>query len=84
MAHYHKRSNVESTFSAVKRKLGHSVASRGDVAMANEVLCKFLCHNLTCLIQEQETLGIVPVFWKDEAEQSGPATIPFPTTCQGE
>jgi hypothetical protein len=34
--------------------------------MVNEVLCKILCHNLTCLIQEQEALGIVPVFWKDE------------------
>jgi len=22
--------------------------------MVNEVLCKFLCHNLTCLIQEQD------------------------------
>ncbi len=36
--------------------------------MVNEVLCKIICHNLTCLIQEQETLGIVPVFWKDENE----------------
>jgi hypothetical protein len=24
--------------------------------------------NLTCLIQEQETLGIVPFFWKDEPQ----------------
>ena len=39
------------------------------MAMVNEVLCKILCHNLTCLIQEQETLGIVPVFWQDEAEE---------------
>jgi hypothetical protein len=36
--------------------------------MVNEVLCKLLCQNLTCLIQEQETLGIVPVFWKDEQD----------------
>ena len=47
--------------------------------MVNEVLCKILCHNITCLIQEQETLGIVPVFWKDEAEQAdlsdGPAIL---------
>ncbi len=42
--------------------------SKNPVAMVNEVLCKIICHNLTCLIQEQETLGIVPVFWKDEAE----------------
>jgi hypothetical protein len=68
MTHYHKRSNVESTFSAIKRKFGDSVMSKNPVAMVNEVLCKVLCHNLTCLIQEQETLGIVPVFWKDENE----------------
>jgi transposase len=65
MAHYHKRSNVESTFSAVKRKFGDSVRSKNDVAMVNEVLCKFLCHNLCCLIQEQCELGIEAVFWKD-------------------
>jgi transposase len=67
MAHYHKRSNVESTFSAVKRKFGDAVMGKTDTAMTNEVLCKFLCHNLTCLIQEQETLGIAPIFWNDEA-----------------
>ena len=33
--------------------------------MVNEVLCKFLCHNLCCLIQEQCELGIEPVFWHD-------------------
>jgi transposase len=69
MGKYHKRSNVESTFSAIKRKFGHSVMSKTDAAMTNEVLCKILCHNLTCLIQEQETLGIVPVFWGDEAKE---------------
>lgn len=66
LAHYHCRSNVESTWSAVKRKFGDSVRSKTDTAMVNEVLCKLLCHNLTCLIQEQETLGIVPIFWKNE------------------
>ena len=77
MTHYHKRSNVESTFSAVKRKFGDSVRSKNDTAMVNEVLCKFLCHNLTCLIQEQETLGIVPVFWKDEPRSENPEVLPF-------
>jgi transposase len=65
IAHYHKRSNVESTFSAIKRKFGANVVSKNPHAMTNEVLCKIICHNLTCLIQEQETLGIVPVFWND-------------------
>jgi transposase len=79
LGHYHKRSNVESTFSAIKRKFGDSVRSKNDVAMVNEVLCKILCHNLTCLIQEQETLGIVPIFWKDEPQEEAgaPAILPM-------
>jgi Transposase DDE domain/SWIM zinc finger len=76
--HYHKRSNVESTFSAIKRKFGDSVMSKNPTAMVNEVLCKILCHNLTCLIQEQETLGIAPVFWKDEEQEGGDRVVlPF-------
>ena len=77
MKHYHLRSNVESTFSAIKRKFGDSVRSKNDTAMVNEVLCKLLCHNLTCLIQEQETLGIVPIFWPDEPGDQNPEVLPF-------
>ena len=77
MERYHKRSNLESTFSAINRKYGDSVMSRSDVGMVNEVLCKILCHNLTCLIQEQETLGIVPIFWKDEDVATGPDVLPM-------
>jgi hypothetical protein len=76
MAHYYGRSNVESTFSAVKRKFGDSVMGKTDTAMTNEVLCKFLCHNLTCLIQEEETLGIAPIFWKDE-QPADPEILPM-------
>jgi hypothetical protein len=46
--------------------------------MRNEVLCKFLCHNLTCLIQEQETLGISPVFWPNETAD-GPKLLRLPS-----
>ena len=46
--HYHKRSNVESTFSMIKAKFGDFVRRKTDVAMTNEVLCKVLCHNLCC------------------------------------
>jgi len=66
MTHYHKRSNVESTFSMVKRKFGDSVRSKTDVAMVNESLCKLLAHNLCVLIQEEHELGIESVFWKNE------------------
>lgn len=63
LAHYHKRSNVESTFSMIKRKFGDSLRSKGDIAMTNEALCKILCHNLVVLIHEMYELGIDPVFW---------------------
>jgi transposase len=66
MAHYHKRSNVESTFSMIKRLFGDSVRSTSDVGMVNEVLCKLVCHNLCCLIHAQCELGIESVFWKEE------------------
>jgi transposase len=66
LQHYHKRSNVESTFSAIKRKFGDSVRSKTDTAMVNEVLCKFLCHNIVTVIHEQAELGIEPVFWQNE------------------
>ncbi len=62
--HYHQRSNAESTFSMVKAKFRDHVRSKTDVAMKNEVLCKFLCHNICCLIQSQVELGIEPVFWE--------------------
>ena len=64
LQHYHKRSNVESTFSMVKRKFGDAVRSKTDVAMVNEVLCKLLAHNLCVLIQEEHELGIESVFRK--------------------
>lgn len=55
---YHHRSNVESVFSAVKRKFGDHIRSKNDVAMKNEVLAKILCHNLTVLIHEMYEHGI--------------------------
>lgn len=75
LAHYHKRSNVESTFSMIKAKFGDHVRSRTDAAMVNEVLCKVLCHNICCLIQAQCEWGIEPVFWKDEAEADEPPMV---------
>jgi hypothetical protein len=62
LAHYHKRSNVESTFSMVKRKFGDSVRAKTDVAMKNEVLAKFVCHNICCVVSAFYELGINPTF----------------------
>ena len=64
LGHYHKRSNVESTFSMIKAKFRDHVRSKTDVAMTNEVLCKILCHNICCLIQAMYELGIEPTFWE--------------------
>jgi len=64
LGHYHKRSNVESTFSMIKSKFRDHVRSKTDVAMQNEVLCKILCHNICCVIQAMYELGIEPAFWK--------------------
>lgn len=72
LSRYHLRSNVETTFSMVKAKFGDSVRSKTDTAMVNEVLAKFLCHNICCLIQAIYELGIDPVFWAESpAAQKG-------------
>jgi transposase len=66
LAHYHKRSNVESTFSAIKAKFGDSLRSKTDAAMVNEALCKVLCHNLCCLVASTHELGVEATFWKQD------------------
>ena len=58
MRHYHKRSNVETTFSMIKRKFGERLRSKTETAQKNEVLCKILAHNLCCLIQSIYELNI--------------------------
>ena len=62
MRHYHKRSNVECTFSMIKRKFGEKLRSRTVIAQTDEVLAKVLCHNLCCVIQSMYELGIEPDF----------------------
>ena len=75
--HYHKRSNVESTFSMVKAKFGDSLRSKTDVAQVNEALCKLLCHNICCLIQSAFELEIAATFWgTDEVK---PEPLPGPS-----
>jgi transposase/predicted nucleic acid-binding Zn finger protein len=63
--HYHKRSNVESTFSMIKAKFGGYLRSKTFTAQANEALCKILCHNLCCLIQSAYELGTDTTFWAE-------------------
>jgi transposase len=62
LAHYHQRSNIESTVMMIKTKFGDSLKSKTESAMRNEVLCKVLCHNICCLISASYELGIETTF----------------------
>ena len=62
LAHYHARSNVETTFSAVKRLFGGAVRAKLPVAQRNEVLLKCLVYNCTVLVRAMYELGIEPTF----------------------
>ena len=62
LTHYHKRSNVETTFSMIKSKFGERLRSKTETAQNNEALCKVLCHNLCVVIQSMYELGIEPEF----------------------
>jgi Transposase DDE domain/SWIM zinc finger len=74
LRHYHQRSNIESTFSMLKRKFGDAVRSKTDTAMRNEVLAKIVCHNVCCLISALYELGIAPTF-DDCTNKETPAHI---------
>lgn len=62
LTHYHQRSNVESTFSAIKRKFGGNLRSKKYDSQRNELLCKILAYNLTCVVHSIYELGIAPEF----------------------
>lgn len=61
-SHYHKRSNVESTFAAIKRKFGDTVKAKSEIGQKNELYCKIIAYNITVLIHEMFELGIKPDF----------------------
>ncbi len=62
MEHYHKRSNVESTNAAIKRKFGETLKSKNQIAQVNELLAKIIAYNLTVVIHEMYENGISPDF----------------------
>ena len=40
MAHYHKRSNIETAHSMIKGEFGSHLRSKNDTGQINEALCK--------------------------------------------
>jgi transposase len=67
LAHYHKRSNVETTFQMIKSKFGERLRSKTETAQMNEALCKVLCHNLCVVIQSMYELNLTPEFMSEAA-----------------
>ena len=57
---YHDRSNVEATFSAIKRKLGEELYSHRPIARFNELLAKLLAYNVGIVIEQIFENGIDP------------------------
>ena len=62
MERYHQRSNVESTFSSLKRKFSSKLMMKGEVGQVNEALAMVLCYNITVLVREAFENGITAEF----------------------
>lgn len=60
--HYHKRSNVESTFGALKRKFGDFCRCKKLKSQENEILCKIVCFNATVLSEALLSYDLKPEF----------------------
>lgn len=61
-AHYHQRSNVETTFHMLKMRFGDYLMTKNFVANQNEIKVRVLSHNLCVLIQEAAERGIIARF----------------------
>jgi transposase len=77
LAHYHKRSNVETTFQMIKSRFGERLRSKTETAQVNEALTKVLAHNLCVVIQSMYELDIAPEF------ASGPFSFSTPSDSYG-
>jgi transposase len=62
MERYHKRSNIEATNAAIKRKFGETLKSKNPTAQVNELLAKIIAYNLTVVIHEMYENRIQPEF----------------------
>ncbi len=71
--HYHRRSNVETTFYMIKSKFGSRLRSKKDTSRINEALLKVLCHNIVVLIHELTEANINPVTFHWKRSRNGAA-----------
>jgi len=69
LKHYHKRSNIESTNAAIRRKFGETLKSKNRIAQENELLAKIIAYNLTVVIHEMYENGIEPEFLYGKPEK---------------
>jgi transposase len=60
LQHYHNRSNIESTFFAIKAKFGDCLKNKTFTSQTNEVFCKLIAYNITVLISAMFELKIEP------------------------
>ncbi len=58
LQHYHCRSNIETTFSMIKRKFGDSLRSKSETGQYNEILCKVIAHNICVLVACMFEMGL--------------------------
>ncbi|MCX6767894.1 MAG: transposase [Candidatus Micrarchaeota archaeon] len=68
LEHYHRRSLVESSFSALKRKFQGRLMLKSELGKVNEALAKILCYNICVLIHEAKKNG-VEIDFKKAAQQ---------------
>ncbi|WP_338094778.1 transposase [Methanorbis furvi] len=61
-SHYHLRSNVETTFSCIKEKLGETLKSKNKCAQINELYCKLIAYNLTVVNKAMLMYEVQPDF----------------------
>lgn len=60
--HYHRRSNVESTFGSWKIKWGDFNRCKLPATQTNEILAKIVCHNARVLTEALLSYDIKPAF----------------------
>ena len=75
LAHYHKRSYVESSFSMVKAKFGSLVRFNTPTGQVNETLVKILCHDLVVLVLEMYALGMSPLITSLDSSEPQPFCV---------